>query len=583
MGMKAFITFDHVSYQYEQRDGPAIPALDNLSLEFAEGEFVAIVGANGSGKSTLARLVSSLLVPVAGQVRVAGLDTREPKNRARIHASVGMVFQFPEDQIISTTVEEDVAFGPENLALPPAEIRERVERALREVGMWEERRRPPQMLSAGQIQRVALAGVLAMRPRCIVFDEASTMLDPAGRGMLVEAMRRLHQEGITVLLITHFMEEAALAGRIIGLRRGQVALEGPPETFFSDASRLAELRLDLPPLVRAAGAIRASFPGLPGGILALPDLLPVLPGFPGRVFAGGETKMAGGDTRPTPGLVRVEGLSYTYMRGTPLARRALENVSLSVEEGAVHGLVGQTGSGKSTLLQHLNALLHPQEGRVQVSGFDLNDPRVDRRQVVREVGLIFQNPETQFFEHFVGDEIAYGPRQLRIEEPLGERVRWAMEQVGLDFTAYKDRPLFTLSGGERRKVALASTLALKPSILLLDEPTAGLDPVSRRDLLGKLSAMREAGLTILLSSHQMGDLARLTSSLTVFSQGRSVLSGSTGALFADGETLRKYGLEPPVAAQVAAALRAKGWPLPEDVLTAEMLQAAVAQALEGIA
>jgi energy-coupling factor transport system ATP-binding protein len=198
------------------------------------------------------------------------------------------------------------------------------------------------------------------------------------------------------------------------------------------------------------------------------------------------------------------------------------------------------------------------------------------------VGLVFQNPETQFFEHFVGDEIAYGPRQLKIEEPLAERVRWAMEQVGLDFDTYKDRPLNALSGGERRKVAVASTLALKPSILLLDEPTAGLDPFSRRELLNRLAVMRDAGITLVLSSHRMEDLGRLTGGLTVFHRGRVVLDGPTGVVFSMAEELQSYGLEPPVSTLVSAGMRARGWPLPDGILTSDMLRMAVARALDEV-
>jgi energy-coupling factor transport system ATP-binding protein len=517
-------------------------------------------------------------------VRVAGLDSRQPENRARIHAMVGMVFQFPEDQIVSTTVEEDVAFGPENLALPPEDIRRRVEDALREVGLWEMRRRSPHLLSAGQTQRLAMAGVLAMHPRCIIFDEASTMLDPSGRGMLLESMQRLNREGVTVIDITHFMEEAATAKRMVVFSQGRVAMDGTPAQIFADTERLAALRLDLPPAVRAAAAVRVSVPDFPEGLLTPGEVLAALPVFPRQAPRPPVSVEEPGSPREEESqpLIEVSGLGFTYMRGTPLAQRALEDVELRVGEGQVHGLIGMTGSGKSTLMQHLNALLYPQEGQVRVAEFNLNDPAVDRRQVVRKVGLVFQNPEMQFFEHFAGDEIAYGPRQLKIEEPLAERVRWAMEQVGLDFETYKDRPLFTLSGGERRKVALASTLALRPDILLLDEPTAGLDPASRRDLLDKLLAMQDSGLTLVLSSHQMGDLARLARDLTVFYRGRSVLSGPTARVFEQRDTLRGYGLEPPIAAQVAAELRAKGWPLPEGILTAEALQVAVAQALHKV-
>ena len=589
--MEPFFVFDRVSFRYEAGDGSTIPALKEVSLSIAEGEMVAIVGANGSGKSTFARLASGLLLPASGTLRVDGFDTERPENRARVHARVGMVFQFPEDQIVSTTVEEDVAFGPENLGLPPDEIRKRVEGALRETGMWDQRSRPPHLLSAGQIQRVALAGVLAMRPRCVVFDEASTMLDPKGRETMIEAMLRLNREGVTVLFVTHFMEEAVLARRVIAFERGRVALDGPPAQVFSDPARLATLRLDLPPAMRLASAFydalpRLGLPDLPRPLLTVPELIDAIP-----EYNGAEIPEEQGDLPESPAappVIDVRDLSYSYMRGTPLAHRALQGANLRVASGEVHGLLGHTGSGKSTLLQHLNGLMRPQEGSVQVAAFDLNDPRVARRDVVRHVGLVFQNPETQFFEHYVGDEIAYGPIQIFGDDEAGmrevsARVRWAMDHVGLDFATFKDRPLFALSGGERRKVALASTLALQPRILLLDEPTAGLDPHSRRDLLEKLTAMRDSGMTLALSSHQMGDMARLANSLTVFSQGRDVMTGSTSEIFAQLDKLHAYSMDAPVGAKVAAAMRAKGWPVPMRIIALDDLAGWIHRLGEGAA
>jgi energy-coupling factor transport system ATP-binding protein len=577
--MEPFLVFEDVSFQYpsEQRRGSPIsliPALNHISLEINQGEFIACIGANGSGKSTFARLADALLIPTLGTVKVTGLDTRQPKNHPKIHAAVGMVFQFPEDQIISTTVEEDVAFGPENLAFPPQEIRERVDQALQETGLWEIRQRSPQMLSAGQIQRVALAGVLAMTPRCIIFDEATTMLDPAGRRAMTQAIQRLHGQGTTILFITHSMEEAALAERLLVFDRGALVEDGPPEQIFADPENLGRLGLDLPPAARLARAISKLFPQVSPKHLNIANLLAELPDFPGTAVpwpAHAETIPGSGSATE----IEVEGLGYHYMRGTPLEQRALEGVFLQAAKAEVHGLAGRTGSGKSTLMQHLNGLLRPQEGRVRVGGFDLSDGSLDRRDIVRNVGLVFQNPEAQFFEHYAGDEIAFGPRQLKIAEPgnplLAERVRWAMEKVGLDFEEFKDRPLFTLSGGERRKVALASTLALQPSILLLDEPTAGLDPRSRRELLARLADMSMDGMTILLSSHQMEDIALLAQSVTVMSKGKVALSGKTGEVFSNPGPLDELGLDLPAAAKVAAALRVKGWPIPQEVITHEDL------------
>lgn len=580
--MEPFLIFDRVTFEYEQGEGPAILALEDVSLQISQGEFVAVVGANGSGKSTFARLTNGLLIPRSGAVRVANLDTRRIENRAKIPAAVGMVFQFPEDQIISTTVEEDTAFGPANLALQPEEIRSRVEQALKDVGLWEMRRRPPHLLSAGQTQRLALAGVLAMRPSCIVFDEASTMLDPSGRRSLMESMRRLHDEGTTVIFITHFMEEAAQADRMIVFDRGRVAVDGPPVDIFSDPDRLAGLKLGLPAAVRVADALRPYLGEIPHGLLTLPALFSALPPYRGGNTPAPEERLQAERLPALAGsnsLIAVNDLGHTYLRGTPLAQRALDGVSLQVPAGRAHGLLGMTGSGKSTLLQHLNGLLRPQEGQVRVAEFDLNDPQIDRRNVVRRAGLVFQNPETQFFEHYAGDEIAFGPRQLGVEN-LAERVRWAMEQVGLDFAGYKDRTLFSLSGGERRKVALASTLALQPSILLLDEPTAGLDPFSRWDLLEKLLQMQAEGMTLVLSSHQMEDMAVLAQDLTVFNRGRNVTTGAAADVFSQTGLLRENGLEPPAAVQAAAELRQKGWPVSKDVLTVEQLEGQVKKAVQ---
>ena len=280
-------------------------------------------------------------------------------------------------------------------------------------------------------------------------------------------------------------------------------------------------------------------------------------------------------------LIEVEHLGHIYMAGTPLAQRALAGVGLKVSARHSHGLLGATGSGKSTLLQHLNGLLRPQEGKVRVGNFDLNDHSIPLKSVISQVGLVFQNPEAQFFEQYVGDEIAYGPRQIPSDAPLVERVRSAMELVGLDFNQFKDRLTFTLSGGERRKVALASILALNPSILLLDEPTAGLDPASERDLLAHLKQLQEGGMTLVVSSHQMEVINALVENLTVMEGGQDVLSGRTGEVFSQTERLRACGLEPPLVAQAAEGLRQQGWPLPAGITQADELVERIGQLVAG--
>jgi energy-coupling factor transport system ATP-binding protein len=278
-------------------------------------------------------------------------------------------------------------------------------------------------------------------------------------------------------------------------------------------------------------------------------------------------------------ILTVEALGFTYMRGTPLSHRALEGVSLRVGAGEAHGLIGATGSGKSTLLQHLNGLLKPQEGSVKVGEFDLGDPAVGVRQVCSLAGLVFQNPEAQFFEQYVGDEIAFGAKQLGLPGPLRKRVRMAMESVGLDFDSYKDRFTWTLSGGEKRRVALASILSLDPEILLLDEPTAGLDPLTRRAIIRHLQDLHGRGKTLVLSSHRMGDIARVCGRTTVMKRGASILTGATGGVFSQGEVLLSAGLEPPLSAQAAGLLRGNGWPLPEGITGQEELVLALSACL----
>jgi energy-coupling factor transport system ATP-binding protein len=255
----------------------APPVLDRVSLHIAPGEFVAVLGRNGSGKSTLARHLNGLLIPQAGRVLVEGRDTADSKAVWAIRTRVGMVFQNPDNQIVATTVEEDVAFGPENLALPTDEIVRRVDSALAAVGLQELRRREPHLLSGGQKQRLAIAGALAMQPVCLVLDEATAMLDPAGRQEVAQVVERLHREqGMAVVWITHFMDEAARAERVVVLHQGRVALDGPPREVLTDADRLRSLGLELPPAVEAAEALRQAGVAVPAGILTLEELAQAL-------------------------------------------------------------------------------------------------------------------------------------------------------------------------------------------------------------------------------------------------------------------------------------------------------------------
>ncbi len=250
------IRLEDVHFAYGAGRADAVPALNGISLTIRRGEYVAIVGHNGSGKSTLARHLNALLLPTRGKVYVQGMDTSDRRHTLAIRRLVGMVFQDPDNQIVGTLVEEDVAFGPENLGIPRPALAERVQKALQTVGLWELRHRPPHLLSGGQRQRVAIAGVLAMEPACLVLDEATSMLDPASRAEVLRLVQRLHAAGTTIIAITHFMEEAAMAERVIVLAGGKIALEGTPQEVFSQPERLRQLRMVPPVPAQLAEAVR---------------------------------------------------------------------------------------------------------------------------------------------------------------------------------------------------------------------------------------------------------------------------------------------------------------------------------------
>ncbi|MED1793732.1 energy-coupling factor transporter ATPase [Brevibacillus nitrificans] len=274
----------------------------------------------------------------------------------------------------------------------------------------------------------------------------------------------------------------------------------------------------------------------------------------------------------TQPIVDIRNLSHIYMQGTPLEHRALDDVSLQVAEGECMAVIGHTGSGKSTLIQHLNGLIRPQSGTVIINGLDVSQPKVDIKSLRRQVGLVFQNPEDQLFEKLVGDDVAYGPFKMGLPlEEVRRRVHWAMELVGLSFQEMKDRPTFALSGGQKRKVALAGVLALQPKVLVLDEPTAGLDPLSRKELLERIRHLnREENLTVIFVSHNMEEVAQLADRVYVMANGKAVCDGSPRQIFGNEELLRQHHIGTPESVDILYRLRTEGYSInPESYLPEE--------------
>ncbi len=570
----------HFSYEIE-RDQP-IKALNGVDLQVRQGEYLVILGHNGSGKSTLAKHLNGLLAPTQGDVWVNGWNTRDQAHIRDIRATVGMVFQSPDNQIVATIVEEDVAFGPENMGLPHDEIVRRVDWALEKVHMTPYRLRAPHLLSGGQKQRVSIAGMLAMRPKVLVLDESTAMLDPVGRREVLEIARTLNRdEGVTIIAITHFMEEAIHAHRLVIMAQGQIQLQGPPREVFAQVQRLRELKMDVPPITRLSLALNQQHPDFPADALTVEELVQAVLE---RTHAQAPAPiMPPPAPLPPPGktIIQYEDVGRFYMRDTPLQVKAIENVNLHVQQGEILGIIGHTGSGKSTIIQHANALLRPHEGQVLVFDKSTRDKNLDIREIRRRVGMAFQQPELQLFERFVGDDVAYGPRNLELSrEEIRERVREAMNALGLDFETFKDRMTFSLSGGEKRRVALAGIMALKPQVLVLDEPTAGLDPYGRQQLLDLILSWRDLGLTLVMVSHNMENLADLADRLYVIANGTTLMNGTPSEIFSKVDTLQKEGLNAPVVTLAMQAL-VKAGVLPADATRIYTVQEA-AQLIGGI-
>ena len=551
--MREFISVQDVVFEYHRPEHSPVRAVDHIDLSVAEGRHIAILGRNGSGKSTLARLINALELPLEGTVVVSGYDSRAEGSAWEIRQRCGMVFQNPDNQIVGTTVEEDVAFGPENLGVPQPQIRASVDEALAAVGLTEYALRPPHLLSGGQKQKLAIAGILAMKPRCIILDEATSMLDPVSRDDFMSmVIDRVRKDGITLIDITHHMEEAVLANEVVVLSQGRVVAQGTPAEVFEAVDAIRAEGLDVPAHMEIAHRISERL-GVPlrHGETATPEgaaqailrvlaasttVLPDAPAPSSRPVA----KEEGDD----PVLIAVDHLGFTYLKGTPFANRALEDVSFQVRKGELFGIIGHSGSGKSTLIQHLNGLLRSSPGVVRVLGLDASRGS-DIRAIRQKVGLLFQYPEHQLFEETVFDDIAFGPKRMGLsEEEVEARVREAAAIVGLAEVDLPRSP-FELSGGQKRRAAIAGVLSMRPEVLILDEPTAGLDPAGRDEILSYVADLRDHGATLVLVSHSMEDIARLSDRVLVLGHGSVLGFGDTRTIFSDEALLASAGLSLP--------------------------------------
>lgn len=611
------IKFEKVHFSYQENSSQATDdvfsfdaafSLDRIDFSVQEGEFVAVLGHNGSGKSTLARLTNGLLTPLSGKITVLGLDASDENNLFDIRKQVGIVFQNPDNQTVASIVEDDIAFGPENVGVPREEIGKRIQFALEAVGMTEYRHATTSRLSGGQKQRVAIAGVLALKPKIIILDESTAMLDPRGRKEVIDVVLKLNrEEKITVLLITHFPEEALLADRAVVMNHGKIVMEGKPQEVLSREEELKKCSLTLPKSLQICKGLRAgglnvrdawSFEEVAeeivDAIAKMPVTLPEIHQEKEETYAFPQTNAS----------VVCENLSYTYNEASPFATHALSGVDLTINEGDFFGIIGHTGSGKSTFVQHLNALLklptaekkykekrkkygetEQRKTVLTVGGFDLTDKKTDFKALRKKVGMVFQYPEYQLFAETVFEDVAFGLKNFAdklTEEEIKTAVRDALTIVGLNYDEVKNRSPFELSGGQKRRVAIAGVIVTKPEILVLDEPAAGLDPLGKQETMSLLHTLHSKWCkTVVIVSHDMDEIAENCTRAAVFSQGKILAVDTPKKLFEGDSIAKSAGLDVPFTAKTLERMRALGVDVTCDLTAADFIEKTLIRAKTG--
>ena len=549
------------SYDIAEEDSEKAPrlALDGISVTIEKGSYTAILGSNGSGKSTLAKIIDILEVPDSGKVVIFGKDASDDNLFWDIRAHCCCVFQNPDNQIVGTIVEEDVAFGPENLGVPNPELRERVDQALKDVGLYEYRHRETTALSGGQKQKLAIAGALAMQPDILILDEATAMLDPSSRDdflTLVEKMRV--EKGLTLITITHDMTEALRCDKLVIVNKGKAVMEGRPEEIFL-SDNLWDYGLKRPVKFNFAFEIAK----LTGSTLTKEDLrsdesliaaLTAMLKKPGiKVPEISEDKKTQ-DEKDI--IMSVKGLSYTYDGNDA---KAIEDINLDIRRGEVLGIVGESGCGKTTLISHMNAIFRPSVGDIIIHTKDGDlscRNKKDTMKIRQNVGLVFQYPEYQLFEETVFKDICYGLKKMGIEKAKMHKMAYdAALMVGLSNDEVNSSP-FELSGGQKRRAAMAGVLAMQPGILVLDEPASGLDPRGRQEMFAIIKKLRDSGTTIILVSHNMDEAAVNCDRICLIDHGKIKAVGTPEELFIK-ERAEELGIQRPRISRFSGLLQEK--------------------------
>lgn len=532
--------------------GSTTPALRGVDYRQERGDFVVVMGASGAGKSTFCCCLNGLIPnfvkgELTGSLSVCGeLVSRKPTYE--LARKVALVFQDFETQLFCTSAELELAFGPENLRTPPAEIRRRLDELVPFLGLDGLERREPATLSGGEKQRLALGAALAMAPELLVLDEPTSDLDPAGTAEVFRIAAALRRAGMSILMVEHETEPALAADWVVVLANGKVRTEGRPREVLSQFDLLEQCGVRAPDLCQAFASVGDTDPPftpeearqrlLTNGWYIDADEYSVM------VEADAEREAHYGDA-----VIEVEHLTHCYDTGAA----AVNDVSFEIRSGEFVAIVGQNGCGKTTLVNHFNRLLDPTEGVVRIDGKPTTE--YSATQLGRRVGYGFQNPDHQIFAETVFAEAAFAPRNLGLsEQQVAKQVAAALAAV--DLAGKEKEDPFSLTKGERQRLAVASALAAKPEILILDEPTTGLDHRQQRQLLDLIRQLNEDGRTIIMVTHSMWAVTHYAHRCLVMHNGRVLVDGPVRSVFAKKDLLQKASLAPPPLVQFTAGIGA---------------------------
>ena len=532
--MAISVSIESLSFAYR---GSSDRALKEITGEIEEGSFVALMGHAGAGKSTLSAAMNGL-VPrffkgqYSGRLTVGGRDVTKC-GIVDLSRAAGLVLQDFEAQLFSSSVELEVAFGPENQNLSRREIGKRIDRYLAFVGLDALRRRDSATLSGGQKQRLAIASVLALEPKVLVMDEPVTDLDPMGREEILSISTKLREQKRTLVVVDNEPENIANADYIWLMRDGEIAARDRARTILSDARLLESCGVMVPPTVSLFHAM-----GWPGAPLTFTEALSLiqqhdLAPLPGKPQVLSDQSTANGNP-----VIEARDLTFRY----PGAMTdSLAGVNLSIRQGEFVAILGQNGSGKTTLAKHFNGLLKPSSGAMLVEGKPTGAHK--KRDLARLVGYVFQNPDHQIFASTVREEVSFGPKVLG-EDPGTAKRNVERALAATELTGFEDKSPFLLARGERERVAVASVLAVKPRVIVLDEPTTGLDYNHQLETMKMLKNLNDEGHTVIIITHAMWIAESFASRTVMMKEGRVIADGPTRNVFADEARLTEASLAP---------------------------------------